>query len=244
MDPMIPVPGGEIAKRQLHFIWLADCSGSMAGKKIASLNQAVREALPEIRKALENHPEVQVYMRAIRFSDKADWHVGFQPVPLESFEWPDLKAGGSTATAQALRLLAVELEVELMPRRGLPPVVILISDGFCTDPKEEYDGALAALNSMPWGQKAVRLAIAIGDESEYDEVQLRKFLGPSTQEIGLLKAHSTEQLVGYIKWASVTASVGATVARSRIGVPGAEETNVALPPPPVIPVSPSNSDVF
>lgn len=244
MEPKIPVPGGEIAKRHLHFIWLADCSGSMAGKKIASLNQAIREALPEIRKALESHPEVQVYMRAIKFSNEADWHVGPQAVPLESFSWPDLKAGGSTATAQALRALAVELEVELMPRRGLPPVVILVSDGFCTDPKEEYNAAISALNGMPWGQKAVRMAIAIGDESEYDEAQLRKFLGPSTQEIGLLKAHSAEQLVGYIKWASVTASVGATVARSRLATPAEEEANVALPPPPEIPVSPSNADVF
>jgi hypothetical protein len=50
--------------------------------------------------------------------------------------------------------------------------------------------------------------------------------------------------VGYIKWASVSASVGATVAKSRMGAPGEEEANVALPPPPVIPVSPSNSDVF
>jgi uncharacterized protein YegL len=244
MDNTIPVPGGEIAKRQLHFIWLADCSGSMLGKKIASLNQAVREALPEVRKALENHPEVEVFMRAIRFSEKAEWHVGPKAVLLEDFEWPDLKAGGSTATAQALRLLAIELEVEMMPRRGLPPVVILVSDGYCTDPKEEYEGAIAALNHMPWGRKAVRLAIAIGDESEYDETQLRKFLGPSTQEIGLLKAHSPEQLVGYIKWASVSASIGATQTRSRIDAASEAEANVALPAPPEIPTPSSSSEVF
>jgi uncharacterized protein YegL len=244
MDEKIPVPGGEITKRQLHFIWLADCSGSMAGKKISSLNQAIRETLPEIRKALESHPEVQVFMRAIRFSDKADWHVGPQVVPLESFQWPDLKAGGSTCTAQALRLLAIELEAELMPRRGLPPVIILVSDGYCTDPKEDYNSAIAALNEMPWGQKAVRMAIAIGDESEYDEAQLRKFLGPSTAEIGILKAHSTEQLVGYIKWASVTASVGATIARTRVLSPTGDEANVALPLPPMLPMPSSNSEIF
>ena len=244
MDQTIPVPGGEIAKRQLHFIWLADCSGSMLGKKIASLNQAVREAIPEIRKALENHPEVQVYMRAIRFSEKAEWHVGPKADLLDRFEWPDLKAGGSTATAQALRLLAIELDVEFMPRRGLPPVVILISDGFCTDPKEEYEGAISALNQMPWGRKAVRIAIAIGDESEYDEIQLRKFLGPSTQEIGILKAHSPEQLVGYIKWASVSASIGATQARSQMDAAVDPEVNVALPSPPEIPTPTSSSEIF
>ena len=27
-------PGGELATRPLHFIWIADCSGSMSGEKI------------------------------------------------------------------------------------------------------------------------------------------------------------------------------------------------------------------
>lgn len=43
-------PGGELATRPLHFIWLADCSGSMSiDGKIQALNNAIREALPRIR---------------------------------------------------------------------------------------------------------------------------------------------------------------------------------------------------
>ena len=39
-------PGGELAARPLHFIWIADCSGSMAvDGKIQSLNTAIREAI-------------------------------------------------------------------------------------------------------------------------------------------------------------------------------------------------------
>lgn len=211
----------------------------MRGKKIATLNQAIRESIPEIQKAVSAYPQVDIRMQAIKFSDDAAWHVGPDPVPLEDFVWPELETRGLTATAKALRLLAGELSIERMPRRGLPPVCILISDGFCTDPREEYDTAIAELGKIPWGIKAVRLSIAIGDESDYNATELLKFA--NQESVGLLKAHSPEELVAYIKWASVSASVAASRGRSR-GTPAAEETsNVSLESPPMIT---SNTDLF
>ena len=92
-------------------------------------------------------------MRAIKFSNNAAWHV-VNPVPLNDFVWPELETSGLTATAKAIKLLTEELSIDRMPRRGLPPVCILISDGFCTDPQEEYDAAIAELGKIPWGIKA------------------------------------------------------------------------------------------
>lgn len=230
MSDIIPVLKGNIAKRTLHFFWIADCSGSMGGRKIAALNQAIREAIPAIKEALSAHPEVQIMMRAIKFSDTASWHVGPEPVPLEEFTWPNLEADGITATAQALHLLADELQIEKMSKRGYPPVCILLSDGYCTDTVDEYNKAIERINSTPWGKKAVRLAIGIGDEQEYNEHELLKFI--SHEEIGVLKADSPEKLVSYIKWASVAASVGASIGKSRIGTNISEGHHVVLPPPP------------
>lgn len=211
----------------------------MRGKKIAALNQAIREAVPEIRKAVASYPQVEIVMRAIRFSDDAAWHIGPDPVGIEDFTWTELETQGLTSTAKALRLMAGELSIEKMPRRGLPPVCILISDGFCTDPSEEYEAAIGELNKLPWGIKAVRLAIAIGDESDYNETELLKFV--NQKNVGLLKAHTPEELLGYIKWASVSASVASSRGRSRdSGV--TEESNVALESPP--PVITSSTDLF
>lgn len=211
----------------------------MRGKKIAALNQAIREAVPEIRKAVASYPQVEIVMRAIRFSDDAAWHIGPEPVGIDDFTWTELETEGLTSTAKALRLLAGELSIEKMPRRGLPPVCILISDGFCTDPSEEYDGAIAELNKLPWGIKAVRLAIAIGDESDYNETELLKFA--NQKNVGLLKAHTPEELLGYIRWASVSASVASSRGRSR-DAGAAEESNVAIESPP--PVITSSTDLF
>jgi uncharacterized protein YegL len=240
IEETIPIPDGQVVRKKLHFFWIADCSDSMRGKKIATLNQAIREAVPEVQKAVAVYPQVEIQMRAIKFSDDATWHIGPDPVPLEEFIWPELSTSGLTATAKALRLLAGELSIERMPRRGLPPVCILISDGFCTDPRDEYDNAIAELGKIPWGVKAVRLAIAIGDESDYNETELLKFV--NQDQIGLLKAHSPEELVSYIKWASVSASVASSRGRSRSALAAEDVSNVSLDSPP--PLITSNTELF
>lgn len=236
---LTPVLEGNAARRTLSFFWLVDYSGSMSGTKIAILNQAIREAIPEIQNSLSTHPEVQIMMRAIKFASGADWHVGPEAVPIEQFVWPELSAEGPTATAQAINMLCDELENEKMRKREYPPVCILISDGYCTDPVEDYEGAIKRLDSLPWGRKAVRLAIAIDKENDYDEAALLKFI--SHKEIGVLKADSPGRLAQYIKWSSVSASVGSAQSNSSSS---SELSNVNLTPPPSKAAITDSTDVF
>jgi uncharacterized protein YegL len=173
MSKPVPVPEDPVATRTLPFFWIVAYSGSMAPKKIAIVNATIRDVLPELPKAATANPAVKCFMRAIKFSDDADWHVGPAPVPVEQFTWQKLTTLSGTATAKAIRLLASELTLEKMPRRGVPPVCILLSDGEHTDPQEEYDAAIKQLLDRPWGQHAVRLANAIGaKETDYNEQEL------------------------------------------------------------------------
>ena len=227
MTTNIPSPGGEVVKRDLNFFWLVDVSGSMSGQRIAILNQAIKEVIPEIKNAVQPYPEVKILMRAIKFADNASWHIGPDPVLLENFIWSGLETGGLTATSQAINMLSNELDASKL-KKGVPPVVILISDGFCTDTEKEYDEAIQKLDSLSWGKKAVRLVIAVGsDEEQYDEKSLLKFV--SHKEIGVLKAHSAQELVKYIKWASISASVGSSQSK---GSNNQIDQNIVLAPPP------------
>lgn len=235
---IIPNLVGEVAKRNLHFFWLLDRSGSMYGQKIATLNTAIQEAVAAVKNALAAHSEINVLMSAIVFSDTAGWHIGPEPVSLDAFKWQDLTADGCTATSQAINLLCNELDVEKMSRRAVPPVCILISDGFCTDSPAEYQASIDRLNKLPWGKKAVRLVIAVGQDSEYDEAELLKFT--NHKEVGVLKAETPEELVNYIKWASTTASLSASMSKSRSDLGNMEQAeggNVVLtaaaPPEPI-----------
>jgi uncharacterized protein YegL len=225
----IPTPGGTIQHRKCQFFWLVDRSGSMLGSKMGMLNYAISEAIPAIISAASSNPQIQVEMRAIRFSDRAEWHIGPDPVPLNQFRWEPLQASGLTATAGAIRLLMEQLTPERMPPRGVPPVCILLSDGYCSDPDSEYRGAIDQLAKMPWGAKAVRLAIGIGDDDAYNEEELLRFV--SHKEIGVLRAGTPQKLVNYIRWASTVATKSATQGQSSPAGAAQSQHAVQLPKP-------------
>jgi uncharacterized protein YegL len=196
-------PGGEYSGRPLHTIWLLDCSGSMADAgKIEALNNAIREVIPAMRKASENNPEVQFFVRVIRFSTGACWHVA-QPTLLADFKWVDLTAEGETEMGQAFALLAHEMENMPLNTRMLPPQIVLVSDG---QPTDDWKGALQALMATAWGRRAVRQAIAIGQDADHET--LRKFV--DNPERPILHADNAEQLVRYFRY--VSTSVAATPA--------------------------------
>ena len=192
---MPKLPGGPLARRPLHFIWIADCSGSMGyGGKIQSLNNAIREALPHMQDAAAENPNAEVMVRAVKFSSGASWHVA-SPVQVDQFRWDDLEANGVTDMGKALQLVAEQLDPAVMPQRALPPVLVLTSDGHPTD---DVSAGLRALMDQPWGKKAVRIAIAIGDDAEKNVLQ--RFIGHP--ELEPLQANNAESLVKFIKWVS------------------------------------------
>ncbi|MCL2050093.1 MAG: VWA domain-containing protein [Defluviitaleaceae bacterium] len=187
------LPGGEMSSRILDFIWLADCSGSMNGEKIQTLNYAIRQTIPDMRKEADANPNASIMVRAVKFSDGAAWHVP-TATDIEDFNWVDLTAGGLTAMGMALELVAGELKQFPTDTKRLPPVLVLLTDG---QPTDDFKSGLDALMATPWGKKAVRIAIAIGKDVDLDI--LEQFT--ANREL-VLEAKNPQLLVKFIKWAS------------------------------------------
>jgi uncharacterized protein YegL len=228
-------PGGSLAKRPLHFIWLLDCSGSMQGRKIETLNFAIREAIKPMQDVADENPNAEVLVRAIKFSDGAQWHIS-QPVEIHDFKWTDVNADGVTDMGKAFTMLADALRIDKMPGRGLPPVLVLLSDG---QPTDDANSGLKALMDQPWGKKAVRISIAIGEDA--DEEVLQKFIG--NPEVKPLRATNVQDLVKKIKWASTVPLKAASNPHSRTNdTPGG--SNVPIPAPPSDAAPASANDVF
>ncbi len=226
------LPGGALASRPLHFIWMADCSGSMGvGGKIQTLNHAIREAVPHMQSVAQENPNAQVLVRALAFSNGARWHVP-TPTPVAEFRWQDLRAEGTTDMGKALMLVAEQLDPMVMPPRALPPVLVLISDG---QPTDNFEKGLKALMDQPWGKKAVRIAIAIGEDA--DTSVLQRFIGHP--EYKPLQANNAEALVHYIRWASTEVLKAASAPASQL-LDAAPSTNVPLPSAPEPTVNPLN----
>lgn len=220
---MSGLPGGRLAARPLHFIWIADCSYSMKGDKIKSLNEAIRESLPHMQTVAKDNPNAQVLVRAIKFSSGAEWHCGI-PTPVDQFQWPDLSVEQQTDMGAAFSLLADALKIPPMDSRALPPVLVLLSDG---QPTDDYKAGLNKLMAEPWGKRAVRIAIAIGSDADADV--LKRFI--ANPELEPLVANNAPQLVKAIRWASTSVLQAASAPASQANLKGQGQGG-GMPPPP------------
>ncbi len=220
----MPLNPGQLASRPLHFIWICDVSGSMSHKgKISSLNTAIREAIPLMQQEADRNPNAEVFVRVIKFASGAQWHIA-EPTPIQDFKWTDLTADGVTDLGKALTMVAEQLKTPPMTDRALPPVLVLISDGHPTD---DFNTGLQKLMAQPWGQKAVRMAIGIGADVNYEPLQ--KFIGNS--ELQPLQANNPDDLVRQIKWVS-TAVMGAVSAPKSQPFDSLVKTFIPIPQPP------------
>lgn len=203
----IPGGGEAMANRPVHFIWLLDCSGSMGvNGKIGELNFAIREAIPEMQQAAESNPAASLLVRAISFATGAAWHIE-TPTPVKDFTWEDLQTYGVTDMGAAFRLAAGALSTPPMPQRALPPVLALVSDG---QPTDDWRAGLRAVDSTPWGKRAVRVAVAIGED--VDKSMLKEFLG--NPELEPLQARNPRQLAAAIRWMSTAVVKNASTPRA------------------------------
>jgi uncharacterized protein YegL len=188
-----------MASRPLHFIWLADGSGSMRVEgKIQALNHAIREAIPHMRAAAQENPHATVFVNAIRFADEAHW-MDDRLTPVSEFRWNDIEAAGATALGEALTMVGEALQPPLMTDRALPPVIALVTDGLPTD---DFQAGLDHLMSKPWGRLALRIVVAIGEDSASNEAQeiFRAFM--ANDALKPFHANNPEALAEQIRWVS------------------------------------------
>ena len=235
MEKKLNRPVGELANRPLHFFWVVDCSGSMSGDKIDAVNHAIQETIQPMKDAAENNPNAQLYVRTLKFATGASWLTA-EPVRIEDFAWEDLTIADWAVTdlGKAFEMLAAQLEMPPMPSRALPPVIVVLSDG---QPTDDWKRPLEKLLSMPWGKKAVKVAIAIGKDA--DRSVLEAFTG-NTETV--FNASNPEALVHLIKWASTIAStVSQPTTQPNKEEPADDPVDdmppaplpILLPPPPI-----------
>ena len=219
-------PGGPLASRPLHFIWLVDGSGSMQAQgKIEALNTALRGSLPALQQVARDEPQASIYLNAIRFGDDARW-LTERLTPALEFQWADVEPGGLTALGAALTMVGDALQPPLILHRALPPILVLITDGLPTD---DFHAGLDHLLERPWGRRSMRLAVALGEDANTPEARrvLEAFVSKDAPPV--LFADSPGVLAHQLRWASLMAlkSICAPEARR-----DPQEAH-AVPPPPL-----------
>lgn len=190
----------EVARRTMVLFFLVDTSGSMEGAKIGTLNQAIEDVIPEIRDISGNNADAEIKIAVLDFSKGARWITPY-PIPAEDYEWSFLDAGGLTDFGQACRELNEKLSRNAFMSDvtgSFAPAIFLLSDGAPTD---DYNDELDRLWQNNWFKKAIRVAVAIGDDA--NKKILAKFTGNPES---VLSVHNPEALRKMIRFVSVTAS--------------------------------------
>ncbi len=189
-----------IARKTMTLFFLVDTSGSMYGEKIGSLNEAVRETIPDLNDLSVSNPDAAIKIAALQFDSDVKWLYP-QPIEAEKFQWNDLQADGLTALGGALDELNSKLSKSQFMQEAAgsyAPVIILLSDG---GPTDDFDAALERIKKNNWFKHAIKVAIAIGNDA--DKNVLAQFAGTSE---AVFEVHNKAALRAIIKFVSVTSS--------------------------------------
>lgn len=190
----VPVAGN----RKLVVILATDLSGSMSQHgKIEAVNYAMASSLRQIEKIAKGKEGVDVEALVIGFGAAAEVVLG--PASIESISWQKLSANQpDTLAGPAIDLMIDRLDAVMSGRRGLPPVLALVSDGLARD-KTHWQAAVTRLSSSKWGQAAIRVGVGIsGVGGECDLELLTAFIG--NPERPPLVASDAAQLGDFIEW--------------------------------------------
>ncbi len=188
----------EIAKKSMVLFFLIDCSGSMGGSKIGTVNSVMEELIPEIRGI--GGADADIKLAVLKFSGGSEWMYD-EPVSIDVFEWQPIDAENVTDLGSALTSLNSKLsrnEFMKSPSLSFAPVMILMSDGYPTD---NFEKGLAELQQNKWYAAGIKAAVAIGEEADLDI--LARFTGNPDS---VVTAHNGEALAKLIKFVAVTSS--------------------------------------
>jgi uncharacterized protein YegL len=211
----MPVPEGEIAKRQLVLFFLIDTSGSMFDDKIAAVNTAMRELLPELQNLADEKKNArsEIEIAVLEFNNSATWKTP-KPIPVKTYVWTELTASGGTNLGAACEKLDQELQRGkfLWDYNLFAPVLILMSDGY---PNSGYEIGLGELKKNEFfankdskgkfKEKSVKVACAI--ETDNDKAD-KDVLAQFTENPELVyTAKTITALKNWIKFIAVASSV-------------------------------------
>lgn len=190
------------ARRQMNLFYMIDCSGSMRGNKIESINQVMPDIMKTIADIDEsNKDNAQIKIACLEFSSGCQWKYP-QPVPAGDFKWQDIQAGGVTDLGAAFLELRSHMSrnSDLTSNTGhYAPAVILLSDGRPTD---AWKTALKDLQANKWFQAATKVAIAVGEDA--DKTVLKEFADNEDELV--ITVHNLDALKSVIRLVSCTVS--------------------------------------
>ena len=152
-----------LRKRAMVVFFVIDISGSMRGARIGSVNDAIRNLIPELKKRERSNTTAEIRVAILEFSTRATWRT-LSPEPVATYQYRDIEnVGGGTNYGAAFAALNEKLSRQqfLNSTAGAyTPLIIFMTDGKPSD-MGLYHEELVKLKRNKWFQYATRVGIAI-----------------------------------------------------------------------------------
>lgn len=147
-------------KSIVNIIFVCDVSGSMAGEKIAALNDSIREFAHKVIDE-SNRSGLLFDIEILSYSTEAEWHTFVQH---SHYCCKDicLEAQGLTSLGAALELLNKKMTV-LPTSKAFIPLLIFISDG---GPTDNWNQSFHNICSNYLFMESYKRAVALGNDAD------------------------------------------------------------------------------
>jgi len=198
------------ARKILPIIYVIDTSGSMAGTRIAAVNQAMSETIDVLKDVSAKNPTAELKIGVLQFASGASWVTNEDElVFMDDFYWNDLTAGGITDLGAAMNELHKKMSRTSLFKSEVGfkvPVLIFMSDG---GPTDDYKSALKKItDNNNWFKISTKICIAIDEDSDVEV--LNEIAGCGDKAKGresVIQVSDMETLKKLIRVVSVTASM-------------------------------------
>jgi uncharacterized protein YegL len=207
-DPMAETPEATTPtdtsgqKRVMNVFLIVDTSGSMSGDRIGSVNQAIREVIPQLKAVQDGKPGAEIRVALMSFDASAKW-ITSMPEPVNDFTYANFTANGGTNAGHAFELLSEKMSRKaFMNASGghYKPLILLLSDG---ESMGGWESKLDKLRTNSWYKNSARVAIAAGKDATTEEA-MRLFEAFASTSDMIIYAHEPDEIKQYILLVTLT----------------------------------------